>query len=270
MKTLLQPHFDIRFGRFTPEAGVFLLTLNERGDLVIPTDGSMAAPLVRLEKQQSDLLYVAHWQSVALFVSQREAAEGETLLPLRDLAAQDEALFSLCGRARQLLVWRQNHRFCGRCGAENTGMENEQALRCPSCELSHYPRLMPCVMALIVKGDECLLACHKARNQWWTTLAGFVEAGESLEEALYREIREEVDLEIKSHQFFASQAWPFPGQLMVGFYVEVAEGDIRIDEDELESAKWFYRDSLPIVPPSFTLSGQLIEGFASGNMPAGN
>ncbi len=182
---------------------------------------------------------------------------------MRHLGHQDEELFALLSRGLQLLHWRRNHKHCGRCGSETRPSQTEHAMICPNCNLSFYPKIMPCIMALVVRGDTCLLAKHANRGTGvFSALAGFIEAGESVEHAIRREVLEEVGIKTGEISYFSSQAWPFPGQLMLGFFAQYLEGEIIPEEGEIEEARWFRADDLPAIPEAFSLSGQLIRAFA--------
>ena len=236
------------------------LLCSDQGSVLVHKHGSLG-----LHSELVDTaVYVGQWSGMPLFTARVvNGNDAGPELPLRELAAQDEALFAVAGRALQLLRWRDDHCFCGRCGSLNTAHATETAMQCTNCGLSYYPRLMPCVMALIVEGDRCLLAQHSARSQWWTALAGFVEAGENAEQCLAREIAEEVGLQATSWRYSHSQAWPFPGQLMLGFFVECQPADLILDAEEIAAARWFERDRLPDIPPAYTISGQLIREFVA-------
>lgn len=170
--------------------------------------------------------------------------------------------YHLASRALQLLTWYKQHRFCGQCGQPTVMDKKELSLVCHDCEISYYPRISPCIMCLIIRGDECLLAHHHRQPEgMYSTLAGFVEAGETLEQTLHREVMEEVGLKVKNLRYFSSQSWPFPHQLMVGYFVDYESGDIDIEDEEIADAKWFRYDNLPDIPPLTTLSGKLIETF---------
>ena len=125
-----------------------------------------------------------------------------------------------------------------------------------------YPKISPCIITLVTRGDEVLLARNKFfPENWYSTLAGFIEAGETAEEALRREVMEEVNVSVKNITYFGSQPWPFPSQLMLGYFCEYESGEIKIEEAELEDAKWFKIDDLPNVPPKLSISGQLISSY---------
>jgi NAD+ diphosphatase len=174
----------------------------------------------------------------------------------------DDALFGVYGRALQLLRWQAEHRYCGRCGTVMSLGDGERAMVCGACQLSRYPQLAPCAIVLVTRGREMLLAQAAGRGPgFYSTLAGFIEPGESAEEAVAREVEEEVGVRITDVTYFGSQPWPFPGQLMLGFTAQYASGDIRPDPGEIADAQWFTADSLPPVPPAVSISGQLIRSF---------
>lgn len=170
--------------------------------------------------------------------------------------------FLLAGRALQITHWYGNHQFCGRCGRPMVTDLQERARICHACNLHFYPRLSPCVIVLVTRGDHCLLARHaRASRPVFSALAGFIEVGERPEDTVHREVQEEVGLNIHQLRYFASQPWPFPGQLMLGFTAEYHSGEIQADGIEILEADWFRYDRLPQTPPAATLSGQLIAHF---------
>ncbi len=173
-----------------------------------------------------------------------------------------ETMFALAGRASQLLAWERDHRFCGRCGSAMSMDVAERAMRCEPCATVIYPRIAPCIIVLITRGEELLLARNaNFPRPMYSTLAGFIEAGESAEECLRREVREEVGVEVDNLRYFSSQSWPFPSQLMLGFFAEYAGGDIVCDPREIADAQWFHYRDLPMVPPVSSISGQLIQSY---------
>lgn len=171
-----------------------------------------------------------------------------------------EVELAVASRALQIVEWAATHRFCGRCATATERATGERAMRCPGCGLSVYPRISPAIIVLVRKGDLALLA-HGTRFPlpFYSTLAGFVEAGESLEECLVREVKEEVGIEVGDLRYFGSQSWPFPNSLMLGFFATWKSGEIVIDPTEIVDARWFGADELPMVPPPLSISRQLID-----------
>lgn len=184
---------------------------------------------------------------------------------LRDLyGSLDEDLFVLAGRAVQIVEWDRTHQYCGHCATPTIQLPGERAKRCPACALVNYPRLSPAVIVLISRGEEILLArAPRFREGMYSILAGFVEAGESLEETIVREVREEVGVEVCNIQYFGSQPWPFPNSLMIGFTAEYAGGKIVVDPQELVDARWFHKHNLPLIPPKLSIARKLIDWFVS-------
>lgn len=155
----------------------------------------------------------------------------------------DEGLLALAGRAVQLAEWARTHRYCGVCATPMQRKEGERCYACPQCGMTAYPRISPAMMVLIRRGDSVLLALHKGSPyQRFTPLAGFLEAGESVEEAVHREVFEEVGLKVGNLAYFASQSWPFPHSLMLAFTADYVSGEIRVDADEISEARWFGPD----------------------------
>jgi len=174
----------------------------------------------------------------------------------------EEELFWLAGRAVQIVDWDRTHRFCGRCGVPLKLRQKERAKACPQCGLLEFPRLAPAVIVLVERGHELLMARsrHFAPGVY-SVLAGFVEAGETLEEAVEREVSEEVGIQVKNIRYFGSQPWPFPHSLMIGFTAQYAGGEIRVNHEELEDAGWYTADGLPGQPGKISIARRLIESF---------
>ena len=175
------------------------------------------------------------------------------------LGRVDEQLFSLAGRAAQLLDWERDHQFCGRCGSRMLAHSSERAMTCEPCKTIIYPRIAPCIIVLVTRGEEMLLARNVGHpGGMYSTLAGFIEAGETAEETLVREVKEEVGIDVGNLRYFQSQSWPFPNQLMLGFFAEYRGGNIVCDPSEIADAQWFHPSDLPTIPPPFSVAGQLI------------
>ena len=174
----------------------------------------------------------------------------------------DENLFWIAARAVQIIDWDRTHQFCGRCGVPLRNKTDERAKECPQCGLLHFPRLAPAIIVLVERGNELLLA--RSRHfmpGMYSVLAGFVEPGESLEETVMREVKEEVGIEIKDIKYFGSQPWPFPHSLMIGFTATYAGGEISLDDKEIEDAGWYTAEKLPRIPGKISIARKLIDGF---------
>ena len=173
-----------------------------------------------------------------------------------------EMQFTIAGRARQLLTWDLHHRYCGRCASPTRRLPTEHVRVCPSCQLQCYPRLSPAVIMSVTRGDEILLArAGKFPGKMHSVLAGFVEPGETLEEAVAREVMEETAIRVDNIRYFGSQPWPFPHSLMIAFTCEYQSGTLQIDGDEIVEAEWYGADNLPGLPNSVSIARRLIDDF---------
>lgn len=183
------------------------------------------------------------------------------------LSTFDEAMINLATRAIQIVEWDRDHHFCGRCGGVNESHPEERSKHCPRCSLTQYPRLAPAVIVLVERHldgrpPEMLLArSPQFPPGMFSTLAGFVEPGERLEDTVAREIREEVGIEVHDIRYFGSQPWPFPHSLMVGFRARHAAGELSIDGEEIVEAGWFDAEALPRIPPHVSIARALIDAF---------
>jgi NAD+ diphosphatase len=189
--------------------------------------------------------------------------EGMAFENLRRLHGRmDDAALGLAGRAVQVVEWDRCNQFCPRCAGAVERVAGEFAKQCPSCRTSAYPRLSPAVIVLVERGDAVLLG-RNARfpMPMYSTLAGFVEPGETLEETVHREIREEAGIEVRDLRYFGSQPWPFPDSLMIAFNAAHAGGELCPDPAELSDARWFTLDELPLVPPRISIARQLIDAW---------
>jgi NAD+ diphosphatase len=172
-------------------------------------------------------------------------------------------------RAYHVAQWRRDSAYCGSCGTKNADAPDELARLCPSCGRREYPRISPAVITIVVNDRNQALLAHnrKFTGGVYSLIAGFNEAGESLEATVAREIREEVGLEVRDIRYIASQPWPFPNSLMLGFTARHASGTIRPDGQEIEDARWFSPDSLPSLPGSGSVSRYLINAWIEGKLP---
>jgi NAD+ diphosphatase len=171
-----------------------------------------------------------------------------------------EPLLAIAARAFQVVEWDRTHRYCGRCGTPTKDREGERAKECPACGYVAYPRVTPAMMVLITRGREVLLArAQRFPPGMFSALAGFVESGETIEDCIRREVREEVGLEVGDIRYFSSQSWAFPHSLMIAFTAEYAGGELRPDKTEIAEARWFPWNAVPNLPPSISISRRLIE-----------
>ena len=156
--------------------------------------------------------------------------------------------------------WDRSHRYCGRCGTPTLDKPDERAKQCPACGYVVYPRVSPAMMVLVTRGRELLLArANRFPNAMYSALAGFVELGESIEDCIHREVREEVGVEVDNLVYFASQSWPFPHSLMIAFTAEYASGEARPCDAEIADVQWFSIDALPQLPSPVSISRKLID-----------
>ncbi len=216
-----------------------------------------------LRTQYLGLYGGSHCYAVEIHESQA-LPQGWSLLGLRDLFSLVETtLAALSGRAYQIIDWERNHQYCSRCGSPMQPRKNERARACPACGFTSYPPVSPAIMILVTRGRELLLARKPAFPAGrFSALAGFVEPGETLEDTVIRETREEVGVAIRNIRYFGSQPWPFPHSLMIAFTAEYAGGDITPDGVEIEEARWFDPEALPKLPPKISISRRLIDTIA--------
>lgn len=208
--------------------------------------------LPRVENLDTDLSLYTNEQIIARdLTTQDTIPEGFHLVPIRQLITLwSVEQFQQASRAVQLLEWRRNHKFCSHCGCETHVHPREYAMVCPQCHYRQYPRVQPCVITIITKGKDEVLLAKNAHNKSniYGLIAGFVEVGETLEEAVQRETLEEVGVKLKNIRYMSSQPWPFPSNLMVAFHAEYESGEIKLQEEEISDAQFYKFDQLPEIP----------------------
>ncbi len=218
--------------------------------------------LPKVEKLASDLHIHHNDHVIARDLLEHESIpDGYQLIPIRELIQLwSTTEFLQASRAVQLLEWRRNHKFCSHCGHATEIHSKEYAMVCPACGYHQYPRVQPCVITIITKGDDELLLAKSARNKsnMYGLIAGFVEVGETLEEAVQREAFEEVGLKLKNIRYMSSQPWPFPSNLMIAFHAEYDSGDIQLQLEEISDAQFFKFDQLPEIPFKGSIAHSMI------------
>lgn len=168
-------------------------------------------------------------------------------------------LYLKAGKCQEILYWDANTKFCGVCGAPMK-MHTDISKRCTNCGKEVWPQLATAVIVLVRRGDEVLLVhARNFRGDFFGLVAGFVETGETLEEAVHREVLEETGITIDNLQYFGSQPWPYPCGLMVGFRADYVSGDIHLQQSELSKGAWFHRDNLPQIPEKLSIARKLID-----------
>jgi NAD+ diphosphatase len=250
----------------------YWLLVQEQALLLGDGDGAGGLPHgtlpAELEGKTTDTVYLGTYlgepcwaASVGPEVPLPPGYRNESVVPQRTNLADD--LLSLGGLALQATGWEAASRHCPRCGERTTGISGERGKRCPRCSYEHYPHLHPAIIVLVRDEDRVLLT----RKSFWVKgryglVAGFVDVGESLEGAVQREIKEEVGVEVCDIRYIASQYWPFPSQLMIGFTARYAGGEVRVDTKEIEDARWFSIHDLPNLPPRLSIARFILDHYA--------
>ena len=188
--------------------------------------------------------------------------------PLRAVIHEldDAAVFAIC-RAKEMTFWRNRRKFCGACGTALKDSETDMARFCPECGERFYPQIAPAVITAVLKDDKILLAHNRNFTSGvFSLIAGFVESGESLEQAVAREIMEETSIKVKNIRYYSSQPWPFPNSLMLGFVAEYDSGEVKPDGVELETAGWYSADDLPKLPDHGSIARKIIDDFIANRL----
>ncbi len=262
---LLRPHdftfsYDVTSLSASDETSRLTLCFRSN-ELLVSEDGREVAA----QSSADEPLAIGRWRGmhvVACRAGAREsAADGTRWAGLRSLfGVMSDELVAIASLGNQLLEWDRTHVHCGACATPTTRQANERARRCTACGLSAYPRISPAMMCLVTRGDKILLARNvNFPAGRYSALAGFLEAGENIEDAVHREVREEVGVTVKNLRYFASQSWPFPNSLMIAFTAEYAGGELAPNGHEIAEADWFDANNLPQLPPKVSIARALID-----------
>lgn len=238
-----------------------LRLLFRQNELCVSDDGTRVADS---DAHADDLVVGAMGGRLVLASSAESAARappGHCFAGLRSLfGVLPDDIVAVAGRAFQILDWNRTHWFCGVCATPTERAPHERARRCPACGHVAYPRISPAMMCLVTRGDKILLARNvNFPAGRYSALAGFLEAGESIEDAVHREVREEVGLEVGQLRYFASQSWPFPNSLMIAYTAEYVSGELTPNGHEIAEADWFDHTDLPQLPPRISIARALID-----------
>jgi NAD+ diphosphatase len=258
-------------GAQMPNTGLFFVF--HQGNVVVRLEAgtlTLASPASLSLPTQHPLLHVGNLGDSACLALELDADStlpaGHRALTLRDLYGRlDEHQYGVAGYASQLINWQRNSRFCMRCGRPLRPMTNEWGKRCAdsNCGWSMYPPVNPCTITLVHDGERVLLTHKDGWGPRYGLIAGFVEPGESLEDNLRREVAEETGVRVHAIEYFKSQPWPFPHQLMLGFLATYSSGNVVIDAQELDDARWFHIDELPHIPPPLSIARQIINAWGA-------
>jgi NAD+ diphosphatase len=246
----------------------------------------LSAPLAReLAGGEEHLLFLGLWKETAVFAVDLESAADPSHGPLSGLGAFHDLRglavrlsgpeAAIAATAKGVFEWRRRHRHCSACGQPSEVVEGGWRRLCPACNTEHFPRTDPVVIMLPTQGERCLLGRQAAWPRgMWSALAGFLEPGESIEEACARELKEEADLDAVSVTYHSSQPWPYPSSLMIGLFAEVSPGEATPDQTELEAVRWFDRTETRALldgeidgmfaPPRLAIAHTLIKAWANG------
>jgi len=245
-------------------SGNKLLIAGDESAPVIPSLADLERAGVSGARHYLGALDGGHCVALTL-ADESEAPPGFALCGLRPLFLRlPDATLALAQRAFQVVEWDRTHRFCGQCGTPTRDKDGERAKQCPGCGYVAYPRLSPAMMVLVTRGRELLLArANRFPGAMYSALAGFVEPGETIEDCIHREVREEVGVEVADLAYFGSQSWAFPHSLMIAYTARYAGGELRPDPAEIAEVQWFPVDALPALPTTVSISRRLIETTAA-------
>lgn len=247
------------------------LVLHERKLAMLPGDGGLRIPEKRFIEEQcaleTEMTYIGTYgghHCYCVRIPEPAAVKGLEYVDLREVTDRsgDPGLFIAAGAAHHILNWSSRNQYCGCCGHWMEDKEDERAKICPSCGNIVYPRISPATITAVFKENQILLAHNRNfGHNLYSLIAGFVEPGESLEQCVAREIREEVGLKVKNIRYFGSQPWPFPDSLMLAFTAEYESGEIHEDQNEILDAKWFHAGNLPDIPSIDSVAGKMIRWY---------
>jgi NAD+ diphosphatase len=239
-----------------------LLNIHKNPGAIPKLHGPEELGISGVREQYLGTLDRTHCYSVEVPSGTKEP-EGMKFMDLRQAFLEiGESCFTLVNKAVQVMEWDRTNQFCSRCGTKTQRRQGERGKECPECGELFYPRISPAVIVLIRKEHEVLLARSPGFPPgMYSLIAGFIEPGETAEAAVIREIKEEVGIEVKNITYFGTQAWPFPNSLMIGFTAEYSSGNIQPDGFEIEDAKWFSIEKLPVLPGKISIARKLIDHF---------
>lgn len=236
---------------FTPDAS-----------LLVPDGETIPTYLHIKHLPLEDIQFLGYLDAVPCYTASTDSANEITAIPVKQFYRQQNQWSTVAGTAWHLLNWDKNSRFCGACGTATTRGANERVKVCPACGLRKYPRISPAMIVAVVRDNRILLAHNRLfPGTMYSTLAGFMNPGETFEQCVAREVCEEVGITVHNIRYFGNQPWPFPDSQMIAFTAEYHSGEIAVDGQEIDHADWFTPSSLPDIPPRGSISRRLIDWF---------
>jgi len=207
-------------------------------------------------------LYIGTYKQKSIFVVNTNDIE-DNFIDLPTIYEHNPDLYQMATRCVLVRDWYKNHQFCGTCGCKTIADKVDMMLKCPECGQVHYSRIAPAIIVAITNDeDQILMAKHSYhKTHSYALIAGFVESGESIEEAVHREVKEEIGIKIKNLKYMKSQSWPFPNSLMLAFTAQYDSGEIKVDGNEILDAKWFNREEVPLYDSDISISYWLLENY---------
>ena len=263
--------YHVEYSLRQPEADSLCFVFQGRKALERVQDGSFALPTYReLRAEMKQVFYLFRIDGEEYYLAELE--EG-TQLPgydwqdlRKDREKKDKAFHFAEPTAYHLSLWYRDNKFCGRCGGETQPDQDERMLRCPRCGNMIYPKIAPAVIVAVTDGDRLLMTRYQGREyKGYALIAGFNEIGETAEDTVRREIREEVGLEVKDIRYYGSQPWGTESNLLLGFFARLdGDGTIHMDRQELSQAGWYRREEIPVKPDEYSLTNHMIQAFLRG------
>lgn len=250
--------YKIAFSDSYESDDAYYLIFNNSRELYLNEDNTLPTGYDDIEIDFK--LYIGKFKDKDVFVINTE--DDDSFFNLKEVYDIDKDLYLIATKAVLVRDWYVSHQFCGRCATKTVIDEKDMMLKCHSCGQVHYPRIAPAIIVAIRNEDKLLMAKHSYHdNIRYALIAGFVEPGESIEEAVHREVAEETGIKIKNLKYKRSQSWPFPNSLMLAFTAEYDSGEIKVDGDEILKAKWFEKDEIIRYDSDISISDWLVQDF---------
>lgn len=250
--------YQIDFSDSYESDDAYYFIFNDERELYLTEDNKIPTDFDKFDVNFK--LFIGKFKNKDAFVV--NVKDNKTFHNLKEVYDINKDIYLIAARAVLVGDWYASYQFCGRCGTKTMLDEKDMMLKCPSCGQMHYPRIAPAIIVAIRNDDKLLMAKHSYHeNIRYALIAGFVEPGESIEEAVHREVSEEVGIKIKNLKYKRSQSWPFPNSLMFGFTAEYDSGEIKVDGDEILKAKWFEKDEIIRYESDISISDWLVQDF---------